>query len=70
MDSDAPIGRAQVADCVRLSNPRHDNIRNVPEYGGGPLYDIGCYAIISGILIFGGGPTASLLKWQWMTRMA
>ena len=56
---EAPIGRAQGVQIVfaypTLSN---DNIRNVPEYGGGPLYDIGCYAIMAGILIFGGGPNS------------
>ena len=54
---DAPIGRAQGVQIVfAYPTLRHDNIRNVPEYGGGPLYDIGCYAIMAGILIFGGGP--------------
>jgi len=32
------------------------NYRNRAEYGGGPLYDIGCYAILSGCLLFDGMP--------------
>jgi predicted dehydrogenase len=32
------------------------NIRNIPP-GGGGLYDIGCYAVISGRYIFGAEPT-------------
>lgn len=54
---EAPIGRAQGVQIVfAYPTLNADNIRNVPEYGGGPLYDIGCYAIMAGILIFGGGP--------------
>jgi len=32
------------------------NIRNRPEVGGGALYDIGCYAIVSGRYFFGSEP--------------
>ena len=32
------------------------NYRNRSSDGGGPLYDIGCYAILSGCLLFGGMP--------------
>jgi predicted dehydrogenase len=38
----------------RLLDPT--NIRNIPP-GGGGVYDIGCYAIISGRYIFGAEPT-------------
>ena len=34
-----------------------DNIRNFKDYGGGPLWDIGGYCILAGLLIFGGTPT-------------
>ena len=54
---EAPFGTAQGVQIVFAYPPlQPDNIRNVPEYGGGPLYDIGCYAIMAGILIFGGAP--------------
>jgi predicted dehydrogenase len=33
------------------------NIRNIPEYGGGGLMDIGCYLILGSRLIFGDEPT-------------
>jgi predicted dehydrogenase len=33
------------------------NIRNVPEFGGGALYDIGCYCIDLSRMLFGGEPT-------------
>ena len=32
------------------------DVRNVAEFGGGPIYDIGCYAIMAGVLLFGGAP--------------
>jgi predicted dehydrogenase len=32
------------------------NIRNIPEVGGGALYDIGCYAVNASRLVFGGEP--------------
>jgi predicted dehydrogenase len=38
----------------RLLDP--DNVRNIPP-GGGALYDIGCYAILSARYIFGAEPT-------------
>lgn len=34
------------------------NIRNVAEFGGGALYDIGCYAVNVSRLLFGSEPTA------------
>ena len=36
------------------------NIRNVPEYGGGGLMDIGCYAILAARLAFGEEPTKAI----------
>jgi predicted dehydrogenase len=33
------------------------NIRNVPEFGGGALMDIGCYAVNVARMLFGGEPT-------------
>ena len=33
------------------------NVRNLIKYGGGPLFDIGCYAILSGCMLFKGEPT-------------
>jgi predicted dehydrogenase len=33
------------------------NIRNIPEVGGGALYDIGCYAISASRFLFGSEPT-------------
>jgi predicted dehydrogenase len=41
------------------------NIRNVREYGGGALFDIGCYSVNLSRLLFGGEPTrveASILR--------
>ncbi|HUA62213.1 MAG TPA: Gfo/Idh/MocA family oxidoreductase [Verrucomicrobiae bacterium] len=37
-------------------NPDPRNIRNVPEYGGGGLMDIGCYPIKTSRMIFGEEP--------------
>ena len=33
------------------------DIRNIPEYGGGALYDIGCYAINAARMLLGGEPS-------------
>jgi len=51
------IGEPQSAHFV-FSYPQQptENYRNRAEDGGGPLYDIGCYAILSGCLLFGGMP--------------
>jgi predicted dehydrogenase len=38
------------------SNPNPANIRNILEYGGGGLMDIGCYPIFTSRLIFGKEP--------------
>ena len=38
-------------------NVNPDDIRNVPEFGGGALMDIGCYAINSARLLMGEEPT-------------
>ncbi|MFC1538902.1 Gfo/Idh/MocA family protein [Candidatus Latescibacterota bacterium] len=44
------------------NNPK--NIRNIPELGGGALYDIGCYAISAARFMFGREPvkTVSLIN--------
>jgi predicted dehydrogenase len=34
-----------------------DNIRNIREYGGGALYDIGCYPIKTSRMVFGAEPS-------------
>ena len=51
------IGEPQSAHFV-FSYPQQPtgNYRNQADDGGGPLYDIGCYAISSGCLLFGGIP--------------
>ena len=51
------IGEPQSAHFI-FSYPQQPtgNYRNRAEDGGGPLYDIGCYAILSGCLLFGGMP--------------
>jgi predicted dehydrogenase len=41
------------------------NIRNIAEFGGGALYDIGCYSVNLSRMLFGGEPTrveASILR--------
>ncbi|MEL0303927.1 MAG: Gfo/Idh/MocA family oxidoreductase, partial [Rhodobiaceae bacterium] len=32
------------------------NIRNVAAWGGGPIWDIGCYCLMSGLMLFDGTP--------------
>jgi len=51
------IGNKKSAQVVFSYPPQPEgNYRNRVDYGGGPLYDIGCYAILTGCLIFGGAP--------------
>ena len=51
------IGQIQSVH-IMFSYPQQPsaNYRNRSSDGGGPLYDIGCYAILSGCLLFGGMP--------------
>ena len=49
------VGAIQTLFAYRLLDP--DNIRNKPP-GGGGLYDIGCYAILTARYIFGAEPIA------------
>src|ERR1700722_19548602 len=45
-----------VAGYFSYFNRDPKNIRNIPEYGGGALMDIGCYLIYTSRLIFGEEP--------------
>jgi len=51
------IGNLQTAHFI-FSYPHQPegNYRNSSSFGGGPLYDIGCYAILTGCLLFDGTP--------------
>ena len=51
------IGKYQSSHFI-FSYPKQPegNVRNLIKYGGGPLFDIGCYAILSGCMIFKGEP--------------
>ena len=52
------IGRVRaVQSWFSYFNDDPRNIRNVPELGGGALYDIGCYCINLSRMLFGGEPT-------------
>ena len=48
--------RARDPDVLLLPPDRPDNIRNQPP-GGGALYDIGCYAILTARYVFAAEPT-------------
>jgi predicted dehydrogenase len=51
------IGRLRaVQGWFSYFNDDPGNIRNVPELGGGALYDIGCYCINLSRMLFGGEP--------------
>lgn len=51
------IGERQLG-FVHFSYPPQPegNIRNFAEMGGGPVWDIGCYCVLSGIMAFGSTP--------------
>jgi predicted dehydrogenase len=52
------IGRlAAVRSWFSYYNDDPANIRNIREYGGGALYDIGCYNVNLSRLLFGSEPT-------------
>src|SRR5260370_4799442 len=52
-----PIGDLRsIMGFFSYSNPDPANIRNVLEYGGGGLMDIGCYPIFTSRLVFGAEP--------------
>ena len=52
------IGELTVVDAIfSYFNDDPSNIRNIPEVGGGALYDIGCYPINVARMLFGGEPT-------------
>ncbi len=51
------IGRLVAVDSwFSYYNDDPANIRNIPEYGGGALYDIGCYSINLSRMLFGSEP--------------
>lgn len=57
VDSGA-IGEVRsVQTAFSYFNDDPTNIRNIPEVGGGALYDIGCYAINAARMIYGSEPT-------------
>ncbi|MDO8484189.1 MAG: Gfo/Idh/MocA family oxidoreductase [Candidatus Limnocylindrales bacterium] len=60
------IGRlVAVQSWFSYYNDDAANIRNIREYGGGALFDIGCYCVDLSRLLFGGEPTrveASILR--------
>jgi predicted dehydrogenase len=62
---DGTIGDVQAIQTFfsyRLLDP--DNVRNRPP-GGGGLYDIGCYAILTARFIFGAEPTRVVATIDW-----
>ncbi|MBI5282943.1 MAG: Gfo/Idh/MocA family oxidoreductase [Candidatus Solibacter usitatus] len=51
------IGELRAVSVVfSYFNRDPENVRNVPEYGGGGLMDIGCYAIFGSRFLFGAEP--------------
>ncbi|HSJ34900.1 MAG TPA: Gfo/Idh/MocA family oxidoreductase [Acidimicrobiia bacterium] len=61
------IGEVRAIQSVfAYRNVDASNIRNIPEFGGGALYDIGCYAVNSSRMIFGSEPTGvkSAIRWD------
>jgi predicted dehydrogenase len=46
--------------CFTYYNRDPKNIRNILEYGGGALMDIGCYGVYTSRLVFGAEPTRVL----------
>lgn len=52
------LGQLKAMHCnFSYENPDPENIRNVPEFGGGGLMDIGCYAVFAARWAFQSEPT-------------
>lgn len=52
------VGQRKIVHAHFTYPPQPEgNVRNFAEYGGGPLWDIGCYCLLAGILLFDGTPT-------------
>jgi predicted dehydrogenase len=52
------VGKVRaIAGCFGYNNHDPKNIRNIREYGGGGMMDIGCYLIFTSRFIFGEEPT-------------
>lgn len=57
------IGEVQTIHTIfSYNNQDENNIRNIKEYGGGALMDIGCYAINSARYILGKDPESVISK--------
>ncbi len=58
------ISAGEIGDVLSIhsvfgyNNPNSGNIRNIKDYGGGGMYDIGCYAISSARYLLGKEPVA------------
>jgi predicted dehydrogenase len=52
------IGKVRsISGCFSYNNRDPKNVRNIQEYGGGGMMDIGCYLIFTSRFIFGEEPT-------------
>ncbi len=49
-----------IATQFNYNNPDPANIRNMADIGGGGLYDIGCYAILTARFVFGAEPVRAV----------
>lgn len=47
-----------VSTCFSYYNANRENVRNIADYGGGGMWDIGCYAVNVSRLLFGSEPRA------------
>lgn len=58
MVAEGAIGELLAVQTVfSYHNVDPDDIRNIQAYGGGALYDIGCYAVNTARMLFGSEPT-------------
>ncbi len=58
MAGDGVLGELlAIESSFSYHNADPDDIRNIPEFGGGALYDIGCYPVNVARMLFGSEPT-------------
>jgi predicted dehydrogenase len=59
---DGAIGPLRAINLsLTIANDDPDNVRNNPAFGGGAVYDLGCYAVVTGRYFFEGEPARVIM---------
>lgn len=67
---DVAVGARQFIHAHFSYPPRPEgNVRNKSAWGGGPIWDIGCYCLLSGLMLFEGVPELRHIQKQEETHI-